>query len=132
MKKIYLDTDTAFVTICTVGIFAFVSIGITHELRNINETKLNQVEKEYIMAPQTKEIELTREQRGLLAFIETRCVDHLGYLEPRSLRGKPEHAIVDAWVASGFLTRKPDGGLGMTDDSWELAHKIRREMATES
>ncbi len=129
MKKIYLDTDTGFVVVCMLGIIAFLIIGYTHELRNINENRLNQFEKEYIMAPPTKEIELTPSQETLLAFIETRCVDHMGYLEPRSLRGKPEINTVHEWVESGFLIRTPDGGLQMTDASWLLAHKIRREMA---
>lgn len=45
---------------------------------------------------------MTREERSLLLFLETRYVDYAGRVDTRHMN-EPDMQIVDAWVEEGFI-----------------------------
>lgn len=68
-------------------------------------------------------------KRKLLLYVETRCVDYRGELDPRRLN-LDEIVILQDWDGEGFVDfRIPAFVVRLSDCAWKAAHKLRRERA---
>lgn len=85
------------------------------------------------------ETEMTKTERSLLLYLETRAVDHRGFVRVEQMN-EEDMAIAKRWNTEGFIefkrvTKRGGNGLELTyavrltDAAWELVHKERRARA---
>jgi hypothetical protein len=84
---------------------------------------------------------LTRDEKSLLLYVETCCVDYGGLLEGIRMN-ESDHKALDRFKAEGVLdfgripsellgqfSRKVTKWCDLTDTGWALAHQLRRARA---
>lgn len=95
------------------------------------------IAKELGLTPTTVD-NLTKDEKSLLLYAETICVDNQGVYDPKCLNAT-DNDILDKWqidgfcehgrVASEYLTDKRCVWLQLSDDALKLAHAIRSRKA---
>lgn len=81
-------------------------------------------------------VDLSREQKALLLFLETQAVDHGGRIFCASMN-KDDWDIFHNWVADGFIeggriktafgfTKERHQWVRLSDNAWRLAHEERK------
>lgn len=86
---------------------------------------------------------MTKEELGLLLYLETCLADYGGSVDARHMNGG-DFTITDSWNAIGFIhfgrvyskdvmsprgSRRVTNWVEFSDDAWEAAHKERRARA---
>jgi hypothetical protein len=82
--------------------------------------------------------DMSKEERSLLLYFESRCVDNNSGIDPRCMN-ENDFKIAKKWnengfiefrrVFSGYLTEKLSHYVNLSDDAWNLAHEERQARA---
>ncbi len=83
--------------------------------------------------------QMSRDERSLLLYLETRAVDHGGLVDVRHMN-KEDFKIADIWNIDEFImfdrivyrdivNKYECYGVRLTDNAWKLVHQERKERA---
>lgn len=82
--------------------------------------------------------ELTKDERNLLLYLECRCTDDGGAVDPRHMN-EQDFETAEKWnreefikfgrISSGFISSHRTHWVQFSDEAWELAHEERRARA---
>ena len=84
--------------------------------------------------------EMDRKERSLLVYLETRCVDYGGSIDPRHVNDQ-DFALLTLWsmseegfikfgrISSKDINQTQTHWVELSDEAWKLAHEERRNRA---